>query len=79
MPRVGFEPTIPVFKQAKTANALDGAATMAGTGYMWRSLILIIRAKLTVVDWYVHETENILPWHVDVRVQFLFKTFVSGT
>jgi hypothetical protein len=28
MPRVRFEPTIPVLKQAKTVHALDGAATM---------------------------------------------------
>jgi hypothetical protein len=28
MPRVGFEPTIPVFERAKTVHALDGAATV---------------------------------------------------
>jgi hypothetical protein len=28
MPRVGFEPTIPAFEQAKTVHALDGAATV---------------------------------------------------
>jgi hypothetical protein len=31
MPRVGFEPTIPVFEWAKTVHALDGAATVTGT------------------------------------------------
>jgi hypothetical protein len=30
MPRVGLETTIPVFKRAKMAPALDGAATMIG-------------------------------------------------
>jgi hypothetical protein len=30
MPRVGFEPTIPVFKQAKTVHTLDRAATVLG-------------------------------------------------
>jgi hypothetical protein len=30
MPRVGFEPTIPVFKRAKTVHALDCAATVIG-------------------------------------------------
>jgi hypothetical protein len=30
MPRVGFEPTIPVFERAKTVYALDRAATMIG-------------------------------------------------
>jgi hypothetical protein len=28
MPQVGFEPTIPVFEQAKTFHALDHAATV---------------------------------------------------
>jgi hypothetical protein len=31
MPRVGFEPTILVFKQAKTIHALDRAVTVIGT------------------------------------------------
>jgi hypothetical protein len=30
MPRVGFEPTIPVFKRAKTVHTLDRAATVIG-------------------------------------------------
>jgi hypothetical protein len=30
MPCVGFEPTIPMFKQAKTFHALDRAATVIG-------------------------------------------------
>jgi hypothetical protein len=30
MPRVGFEPTIPVFKRAKTVQALDRATTVIG-------------------------------------------------
>jgi hypothetical protein len=30
MPRVGFEPTIPVFEEAKAVNASDGAATVIG-------------------------------------------------
>jgi hypothetical protein len=30
MPRVVFEPTIPVFERAKTFHALDRAATMIG-------------------------------------------------
>jgi hypothetical protein len=32
MPRVGFEPAIPVFERAKTVHALDCAATVIGTG-----------------------------------------------
>jgi hypothetical protein len=31
MPRVGFEPKIPVFERAKTVHALDRAATVIGT------------------------------------------------
>jgi hypothetical protein len=30
MPRVGFEPTIPVFKRAKTIQTLERAATVIG-------------------------------------------------
>jgi hypothetical protein len=30
MPRVGFEPTFPVFEQAKTFHASDRAATVIG-------------------------------------------------
>jgi hypothetical protein len=30
MPRVGFEPTIPVFERAKTVHALDRAAVVIG-------------------------------------------------
>jgi hypothetical protein len=31
MPRMGFEPTISVFEQAKTIHALDRAVTQLGT------------------------------------------------
>jgi hypothetical protein len=31
MPRVGFEPTAPVFERAKTVHALDRAATVIST------------------------------------------------
>jgi hypothetical protein len=31
MPRVGFEPTIPVFERAKMVHALDRAAAVIGT------------------------------------------------
>jgi hypothetical protein len=30
MPRVGFEPTIPVIERVKTIHVLDGAATVIG-------------------------------------------------
>jgi hypothetical protein len=34
MPRVGFEPTIPVFERAKTIHALDRTATVIGSTYI---------------------------------------------
>jgi hypothetical protein len=33
MPRVGFEPTIPVFEGAKTVHALDRAVTVIGFNF----------------------------------------------
>jgi hypothetical protein len=35
----GFEPTIPVFKRAKTVHALNRAATLIGGGSSLRKLI----------------------------------------
>jgi hypothetical protein len=37
MPRVGFETTIQVFERAKKVHALDLAATVIGTLYIYRS------------------------------------------
>jgi hypothetical protein len=34
MPQVRFEPTIPVFKPAKTVHALDRAATVIGSFHL---------------------------------------------
>jgi hypothetical protein len=34
MPQVGFEPTIPLYGQAKTVHALDRAATVIGHLYI---------------------------------------------
>jgi hypothetical protein len=36
MPRVGFEPTVPVLVRAKTVHTLDHAATVIGTMYTLR-------------------------------------------
>jgi hypothetical protein len=35
MPQVGFEPVIPEFERAKTAHALDGAATVIGKNQIY--------------------------------------------
>jgi hypothetical protein len=38
MPRVVFEPTIPVFERAKTVRALDRAATVIGILQLYRTM-----------------------------------------
>jgi hypothetical protein len=38
MPRVGLEPTIPVFKRANTVHALDRAATVIGISELYMKL-----------------------------------------
>jgi hypothetical protein len=42
MPRVGFEPMIPVFVRAKTVHALDSAATVTGGHH---TLLTLIKGK----------------------------------
>jgi hypothetical protein len=41
MPLAGFEPTIPVFKQAKTFHILDRAATVTGSKYTQRYINIL--------------------------------------
>jgi hypothetical protein len=56
MPRVGFEPTIPMFERAKTVHALDRAFTVIGyfklmarrTLFCMRRTRFSPRAKITV-------------------------------
>jgi hypothetical protein len=36
MPRVGFEPTIPVFERAKMIHALDSTATVIGAAFNYK-------------------------------------------
>jgi hypothetical protein len=43
MPRVGFEPTIPASKRAKTVHALDNSATV--TGQSVRLYVYIARQR----------------------------------
>jgi hypothetical protein len=38
MTQVGFEPTIPVFKQVKTVHALDRTTTVIGNKRHWKRL-----------------------------------------
>jgi hypothetical protein len=49
MPLAGFEPTIPVFKGAKTFHALDCAATVTGIIYRQPSKI-IFRSTYVYID-----------------------------
>jgi uncharacterized membrane protein len=42
MPRVGFEPTIPVSERAKTVHALDGAATVIGIFYYGYNVLAVM-------------------------------------
>jgi hypothetical protein len=49
MPRVGFEPTNPVFERAKTVHALDRAAAVIG-----RSLRYLVRIKDKSIDIPIH-------------------------
>jgi hypothetical protein len=39
MPKVGLEPTIPVFEGAKTVHALDCAATVIGEEHVYYPII----------------------------------------
>jgi hypothetical protein len=48
MPRVGFEPTIPVFERTKTVHTLDRATTVIGKPV----------AQLAKIIRYFHETED---------------------
>jgi hypothetical protein len=43
MPRVGLEPTIPVYERAKIFRALDRAATVIGVGVYHK--VKLIKAK----------------------------------
>jgi ribosomal protein L31E len=46
MPKVGFEPTIPVFERAKTVQALDRAATVIGEVKM---MIMMMMRITTII------------------------------
>jgi hypothetical protein len=40
MPRVGFEPTTPVFERTQTVHVLERAATLIGNGTVYTTIIL---------------------------------------
>jgi hypothetical protein len=47
MPRVGFEPTIPVFERARMVHALDRAATVIRTSLPLRLETVLIGQHIT--------------------------------
>jgi hypothetical protein len=53
MPRVGFEPTIPVFERTKTVHALDGAVTLIGSNSSLLTLICILNDPLHINYIYI--------------------------
>jgi hypothetical protein len=58
MPRMGFEPTIPVFEHAKTVHALDRAATVVG---IWSfSVRLYVLHILNLINQTVEDTVHVL-------------------
>jgi hypothetical protein len=63
MPQVGFEPTIPVFKQAKTVHILDGAATVIGTAKYSNSIqhSVTIFAKINEINSLTYSPFSIQP------------------
>jgi hypothetical protein len=55
MPRVGFEPKIPVFERAKTVHAIDRATTVIGC-----LIDLCILNNFTVLEYSVYTKQNIV-------------------
>jgi hypothetical protein len=49
MPRVGFEPSIPVFERAKTVHALDRAATMIGNTNTTAPLLFLLSIHFLIL------------------------------
>jgi hypothetical protein len=58
MPRVGFEPTTPVFERAKTDHALDGAATVIGTYCNTRALQIYIQLHNILQHTYMYYLQD---------------------
>jgi hypothetical protein len=50
MPRVGFEPTTPVFERAKTVHALYRAGTVIGHEDVWGSRSIAPRFLSSALD-----------------------------
>jgi hypothetical protein len=55
MPRLGFEPTIPVIERAKTFHVLDRAATVIG---MLEFKLVNLQTAALVISQYFHTTRG---------------------
>jgi hypothetical protein len=62
MPRVGFEPTSPVFERAKTVHALERAATVVGRTLYYRNVPRRnFRLQILEVKWRTEEDDAMSP------------------
>jgi hypothetical protein len=50
MPRLGFEPTTPVFERAKMVHALDRVATVLGLLYIYRIINKLLNTIIVFLD-----------------------------
>jgi hypothetical protein len=53
MPRVGFEPTTPVFERAKTVHVLEIAAIAIGSCLVWKRLTAFTHCFTIKTTYYV--------------------------
>jgi hypothetical protein len=72
MPRVGFEPTIPVFEQTKTFRVLDRAATVVSVGYPRFLIRQILRYSSCLEN---HVRDHLL--QLIICVSFLIKAYLK--
>jgi hypothetical protein len=74
MPRVRFEPTIPVFERAKSVHALDRTATVTGIIMKYSWLIFIVLKNVCSwrlvknASWYLAFVSVVLVLLIDVRL-----------
>jgi hypothetical protein len=68
MPRVGLEPTTPVFERAKTVHALDRAATVIGSIMFYPLHISIITDhrghRIVTLKWIEFYNTPLPPFHI---------------
>jgi hypothetical protein len=74
MPRVRFEPTIPVFECAETVHALDRAATVDGSKWAQRLInlefLLYVKAQNGFRQTSLQE-RGFIPWEIQIETVVL--------